>query len=184
MREKIREAALELFDKYGFYHTGIRDIASKAECSLPTLYYHYQSKELLFDKVVCDSFEQLSQSIDEQIPEGLPMMETFYYMVMQRRMLAPFEKLVFRIAIKVQLGFDGSEQTQLRVKKWVDLFYTDTEKRLMEEFGNRIFSRLALRVLDQMLQRTALGEEELTEADIEEELKMFFSLRPDTVRPE
>lgn len=175
MRERIRVAALELFDKFGFYHTGIRDIASEASCSLPTLYYHYQNKEHLFEKVVCDAFEQLSQSIDEQIPEGLPLKETFYYMVMQRRMLSPSEKLVFRLAMKVQLGFDGTEHTQQRIRQWVDNNYHTTYDRLIDEYQDQVFARLALRVLEQMLQISALVEDGLTEKDIGLELDMLFS---------
>ncbi len=176
MREKIRNAALELFDKYGYHHTGIRKIAEKADCSLPTLYYHYQSKELLFDKVVCDAFEQMSQSIDEQIPEGLPLKETMYYMVMQRQMLAPAEKLVFRVAMKVQLGFDGSDQTQLRIRRWVDDYFDETRIRLLETYRDEVFCRIALRVLDQMLQRTSLGDHELTDEIVRDELELLFSL--------
>ena len=50
MRERIKEVAVEHFDRNGYHGTTIRNIAEDVDCSLPMIYYYYNSKKELFDE--------------------------------------------------------------------------------------------------------------------------------------
>jgi AcrR family transcriptional regulator len=63
-KEQILEAALQCFNKYGYYKTSIDVIAAKGKISKGGIYYHFSSKEELFlelfDFKVSRYFEQLT----------------------------------------------------------------------------------------------------------------------------
>ncbi len=50
-RELIVHTAIECFAHRGFHQTSIRDIATKAEISLGSLYNHFKSKEALIEEI-------------------------------------------------------------------------------------------------------------------------------------
>lgn len=51
-REKILEAAKELFEEKGFDFTSVRDIANKADVNVALINYHFGSKELLLGTLI------------------------------------------------------------------------------------------------------------------------------------
>jgi len=170
MREKIVSAALEVFDEKGFYKAGIRDIAKLANCSLPTLYYYFKNKEDLFETAVCDIYEHITAQIDEQLPEGIPLIDRYYFAVMQRQMLTPDEKRVFRIAMKIQLGVDGYESVNKRLSAWEENRLRSERAAIEKVAGDPIFAVLVLRVIDNMLMRSILFDEALSPEQIKQEL--------------
>lgn len=174
MREKLLSAALEVFDEKGFYKAGIRDIAKLANCSLPTLYYYFKNKEDMFETSVCDTYESITSQIEEQLPEGMPLIDRYYFAVMQRQMLTPDEKRVFRIALKIQLGVDGFDSANKRLNEWENNRLANDRAAIEKETGDPIFAVLVLRVIDNMLQRSILFNETLPPEQIRQELKYLF----------
>ncbi|MCR8843612.1 TetR/AcrR family transcriptional regulator [Paenibacillus sp. SC116] len=51
-KEKIQEAAMQLFVQKGFGSTNVQDIADTAGISIGLLYRHYKSKDKLFNELV------------------------------------------------------------------------------------------------------------------------------------
>lgn len=51
-RERILDAAEELFAAHGFHGASLRDVASAMECSIALVKYHFGTKDLLFESVV------------------------------------------------------------------------------------------------------------------------------------
>lgn len=174
MRETIKNAALLIFDRNGYYRTGIRDIAEEAGCSLPTLYYYYKNKEALFETVVCEAYESLCSQIDDQIPEGMSLQDTYYFTVMQQRMLTEEEKRVFRLAFKLRMGLDGSEDAAKRMRGWEETRRQSQERRIREEIDDPVFARLLLRVTSSMLEQAILYNTELSDEDIRKEFEFLF----------
>ncbi|GHV08038.1 hypothetical protein FACS1894217_09860 [Clostridia bacterium] len=170
MKEKIRAAALKVFDEKGFYKAGIRDIAASASCSLPTLYYYFKNKEDLFESSVCDAYEFLVGQIEEQIPEGLPLVDRFYFQVLQRQLIGDADKAVFRIALKMFLGVEGFPATRERLGAWERRRIGAERRRLMEHYDDPNFANAVLRVVDNMLQAIILVGESLTSEQIRAEL--------------
>ncbi|MEW1901701.1 TetR/AcrR family transcriptional regulator [Streptomyces sp. NPDC086147] len=55
----ILETALACFMEHGYHGTTIRTVASRAELSVPGLYYHYASKQALLVAIVSHAMEDL-----------------------------------------------------------------------------------------------------------------------------
>ena len=81
-KEKIEEAARELFIKQGFHATSMRDIAKGAGVSLGNLYNYYETKDAIFESIVAKYMEVIDErlremfaSIDEPLePESLRLL--------------------------------------------------------------------------------------------------------------
>lgn len=69
-KERIYEAAVELFYECGYNGTTIRDICSKAKVQPPTVYYHYENKQGLLYAVLKRSTVDATASLESQI-EGV-----------------------------------------------------------------------------------------------------------------
>ncbi|MCX6147042.1 MAG: TetR/AcrR family transcriptional regulator [Candidatus Kapabacteria bacterium] len=63
-KDKILNAALNLFSKNGFEATSIRDISKEANISLGLLYNYYVSKNELLKEIFNKSFEQIKSSFE------------------------------------------------------------------------------------------------------------------------
>jgi AcrR family transcriptional regulator len=177
MKEKIINAALLVFDRYGFYRAGIRDIAAEAGCSLPTLYYYCKNKEDLYQTVVCEAYEALCAQIDDQIPEGLDLLDTYYFTVLQLKLLTPEERRVFRLAYKLRAGFDDFDAAASRVRAYEETRHAAAERRIREEIASPVFARLLLHVTNYLMEQAILFGMDLSEQDIRAELELLFAAR-------
>jgi AcrR family transcriptional regulator len=175
MKQAIKSAALSVFDEKGFHQASIRDIAARAGCSLPTLYYHYGSKELLYEEIVFGTYRQISEQISDQIPEGLPLRDVWFFSVMQRRLLTDDDRRVFRLAHKAMLGLDNAGAAGEKLIAYEKERRAQDRKRLREETPDPAFARLLLRVTEQMLLSALLEDDGLSQDDIRHELDILFN---------
>ena len=180
MKEQIRTAALEVFDEKGYHKTGIRDIAARAGCSLPTLYYYYGNKAQMYTEIVCQSYEGLVTGIIDQTPEELSLRELWFFNVMQRRMLGDNERRVFRLALKAMLGLDNPGEAAERLLTFDRECRQKDRARVISETGNPDFARLVLRVTDQMLQSAIWGNDGISAKAIRRELDILFDAAPES----
>jgi len=63
IKNRLLEVASSTFSKYGYYKTAMEDIATAAQKAKGSLYYHFGSKELLFEAVVLQELDQLKQEL-------------------------------------------------------------------------------------------------------------------------
>jgi len=63
--ERLRTAAVELFAERGFNGTGIRDIATRAETTLSSLYHHCGSKDDLLVEIMFSTIEPLLRAAEK-----------------------------------------------------------------------------------------------------------------------
>lgn len=73
-RERILQAALELFVDQGYFNTNVPDISKKSRCSVGSIYHHFVNKEeiasRLYETGILRFREALSSSIDpDEDPE-------------------------------------------------------------------------------------------------------------------
>jgi AcrR family transcriptional regulator len=174
MKQKIKTAALEIFDKKGFHQASVRDIAACAGCSLPTLYYHYGNKERLYDEIVCAPYRQISENISDQIPEGVPLRDVWFFSVMQRRLLSNDDRRVFRLAHKAMLRLDNAGAASERLIIYERERRERDRLRILEETSDAAFVRLLLRVSEQMLFSALLENDALEPDEIRRELDILF----------
>ena len=64
-KERIRQAATDLFARKGFDATSVREIVEAAGVSKPTLYYYFKSKEGLAANLVVDITEEFREALSQ-----------------------------------------------------------------------------------------------------------------------
>lgn len=60
-KQKILQAAIQLFNQHGLANVRLKQIAEKAGISVGNLAYHYQNKEAIVDKVMEDLHNELDE---------------------------------------------------------------------------------------------------------------------------
>jgi AcrR family transcriptional regulator len=71
--ERLLTAAVEVFLEKGFAAASVDEIAARAKASKLTFYNHYGNKEALFEAVVSRQNAELTETMGETIPEGMPL---------------------------------------------------------------------------------------------------------------
>jgi AcrR family transcriptional regulator len=69
-KEKVFEAALQCFNKRGYYKTSLDEIASKGKISKGGIYYHFRSKEQLFRELFSFRVSKYFEQLDVYMQEG------------------------------------------------------------------------------------------------------------------
>ena len=104
IKENIKASALELFNTPGYEATSIRDLSAKAKCSLPMMYYYYESKEKLLHEIVAVDFIELMNEIfakATKAPHIKAFVSTFVSEIIN---LTPDKKNIMRIALRLHMG--------------------------------------------------------------------------------
>ena len=91
-RERVLEAASELFAEAGFHGTHLREICKHADTNVAGVCYHFQSKEGLYQAVMMEAGRQLSDS-DQQFVGSTTLLP-------EQRLLALTESLLQRLGAK------------------------------------------------------------------------------------
>ena len=65
IKTELLKAASTTFSKYGYYKTAMEDIATTAQKAKGSLYYHFGSKELLFEAVILHELQGLKSQLTQ-----------------------------------------------------------------------------------------------------------------------
>ncbi|MBN2106358.1 MAG: TetR/AcrR family transcriptional regulator [Deltaproteobacteria bacterium] len=68
-KEKIIEAAIEVFFDKGFDGASMREIAEKAGLTKPMIYYHFKNKEALYLELIEEYLELFCQGLESLLAE-------------------------------------------------------------------------------------------------------------------
>lgn len=104
IKDSIKASALELFNLPGYEATSIRDLSAKAKCSLPMMYYYYESKDKLLHEIIAVDFIELMNEIfakAAKAPHVKAFASTFVSEVMN---LTNDKKNILRIALRLHMG--------------------------------------------------------------------------------
>jgi len=117
LRKRIKEVAVKQFNANGYHGTTIRNIAKDVDCSLPMIYYYYNNKKELFDEIIKKDYfnlikKQASQLKDENI------IDFYTHFIYSLNTLNDYDKLVYRLGIKIYLSFDGDEELMNLMDEW------------------------------------------------------------------
>jgi hypothetical protein len=71
IKTQLLQVASSTFSKYGYYKTAMEDIATAAQKAKGSLYYHFGSKELLFEAVVLQELDKLKAELSQVFSDNL-----------------------------------------------------------------------------------------------------------------
>lgn len=80
-KEQILRVAETVFAQRGFKGATVREIAERVGIKTPGLYYHFQSKEDIFDSLILDRYQELGSTILEPIKEAQGLKEKLRMLV-------------------------------------------------------------------------------------------------------
>lgn len=110
IKQNIKSSALELFNTKGFEATSIRDLSSKADCSLPMMYYYYESKEKLLYEIVATDFIEIINGIFLKAYKTGNLRQFVISFVSDILALSGSEKQTVQIALRLHMGSPKHEE--------------------------------------------------------------------------
>lgn len=176
MKDTIAINARKLFDKHGYHGAALRDICKMSACTMPTLYYYFENKETLFNRLVGDAFAELVPRLWAQLPAGVDAKEYAALMVIQKKHLTEDERLIYRLAMKTWLGFEDCGQCRQELLAWEQAAYEDSWNRYQGLVESKKWAKYISRAITAIIQRMILLGEELSDDDIREEIAMIFEV--------
>ncbi|QOX65761.1 TetR/AcrR family transcriptional regulator [Anoxybacterium hadale] len=180
LRERILIESVRLFSEKGYHGTSMRDIAERSECSLPMLYYYYKNKADLFYEVAYNEFVLLIERLNEQVTIGATIQETYFNAIKQRKELSSYDKAVYKLSLKVWLGFDGESKVRKDLIEWENGRMERTKKILEKYIENKTIlhdiSNLFVRVMENVIEKIILLDEEVSDEDINNEIELLMKL--------
>lgn len=179
IKEKIKEKAVEIFSRNGFHGTSMREIAKESKCSVPMLYYYYNNKNDLFEEVAYNEFILLIDRLNASITLEAPLLDIYIQAMKQRMDLNPYDKGVYKLSMKVWLGFDGSDEVRAKLLKWENERQDRTRRILAKAYPDSeilpVFSNIMVRIIENMIEKVILLDEIIPEAEIKKEFELVMN---------
>ena len=149
-RNKILEAATNVFAEKGFHQAKMDEIAQRAQVAKGTLYYNYSSKSKLFAATVTGGMDEIMASIGRELESELPFIEHFRLLVSCTIRLYLHHSEVTRIYTnELSSGIDTETLDEIREARQrfivfiSDIIRTGQEKGYLKPLNRRL-SALAL----------------------------------------
>ncbi|HAA26195.1 MAG TPA: hypothetical protein DCE11_08815 [Ruminiclostridium sp.] len=178
LKEKIMVKAVELFSEKGYYGTSIREIANAVGCSLPMLYYYFKNKNDLYEEIAYMEFVRINERLRSELPKHEHIKEIYTQYVLQRKNLSEYEKSVYKLALKAWLRTEGNTEIQTKLKQWEDSRIEYSRNLLRKYWGQshacELLVSIFMRLLENMVNKLVLINEDITEEQIRSEIYMIF----------
>lgn len=122
-KRRIFEISTQLFAEKGYEATSIEEITAVVGIAKGTLYYHFESKEEMFNQLIQDGADFLKKSID----------------IKTRNVTNPVEKIkrIIIIQIKISKKFDKF-MTMLFTQMWGNEARNKFVRQKIDEYINKI----------------------------------------------
>lgn len=143
---------------------------------MPTIYYYFSNKEELFDQIVRVQFQELVERLGNEISKDLPLMDASVYRIQRKKNLSENDRLVYRLALKTWLGFEGCETSRQRLLLWEQERYEQSKAKYAEVTSSMLWIKFITRSIANMIQRIVLLDESPTDEEIREEVSMIFEV--------
>lgn len=179
IKQRILKTAIEIFDEVGFHGATIRNIAQKADCSMPMMYYYYKSKAFLYEEVAVNQFFALIEKLNSNLDFRQHPMELYTQVVMQRQKLEPLDKAIYRIASRLWFGFEGTWEQRSRIIDWEKDRIKDNRRILdryvKKEEDRQIFAEIFLSFLENEVNKVIFLNMEINEKYFKEQLAFLLN---------
>ena len=149
-KRKIFETSMRLFADKGYDATSIEEITAVVGVAKGTLYYHFSSKEEIFNFLVEEGMKLLKNSIELKISRETSTIDKLKAIILiQTKIIARYNSLISIVLSQVW----GTEPRNLVCKKCVFEYLDVIEKTINEGIANN-----ELKVIDaQMLSSGIFG---------------------------
>ena len=128
-KRKIFETSMELFAKKGYDATSIEEITSVVGVAKGTLYYHFSSKEEIFNFLVEEGMKLLKNSIEIKTSKLDNTIDKIKAIILiQIKVIVKYENLITIVLSQVW----GKEQRNDICKKYL-FEYIETVERILKE---------------------------------------------------
>jgi len=177
-KTKIKKIAVCHFDKNGYYGTTIRKIASEAGCSLPMIYYYYKSKKELFHEIIeKDFFDIVNRQAKKVAAKNI--IDFYTEFVYELNNLSSYDKRVYRLGVKVYLGFDGDDELMAIMDQWERLIATRHSQivfpHLKDWEDGAAIVRTLIHLLENLIENIVVKNRWVAKDDIRQELSLVLA---------
>lgn len=132
-KRKIFEAAMELFAKKGYDGTSIEEITSVVGIAKGTLYYHFSSKEEIFNFLVNEGMKLLKNSIEIKTGKFNNSIDKLKAVILiQIKIIVKYENLITLVISQMW----GKEERHLRCREYVYEYIKIIENIVKEGIEN------------------------------------------------
>lgn len=80
-RERILQAALELFVEQGYFNTNVPDISKRSRCSVGSIYHHFLNKEEIASRLYQQGINQFRDALSSAVVEDRSLEENIHQIV-------------------------------------------------------------------------------------------------------
>ena len=180
IKERILRESVRLFSEMGYHGASMRDIASAAECSLPMLYYYYKNKDELFYAVAYTEFVRLTERLNSEIVLGGGIRDLYFQALRQRKSLDSYDRAIYKLSLKVWLGFDGDTKLRQDLTAWengrVERMQAILARHIADPAKLKVFSSLLTRVMENMMEKILLMDEDIPDEAIRREIECLMDI--------
>jgi AcrR family transcriptional regulator len=177
LRAKIKAIAVDHFNNDGYHGATIRNIARDVNCSLPMVYYYFNSKKELFHEIIKKDYFELLDRHSKQIKNS-DVVEFYTQYVFKLNKLSDYDKKVFRLGIKVNLSFDGDDELREVMDEWEKTLIPWHFQRIMPYLGDVgnwiVIIRTLIHLLDNLIETIVVKSRFLSEEAIREDIRIIL----------
>ena len=178
IKEKIMKVAIKNFSEVGFHGTSIRHIAAEVGCSLPTIYYYFESKEKMFEKIVFEEFMKINQAWEKRVDLSDDPRDLYVSVIMHRLKLRGHERRVYRLALKIWFGYDGPKELREKIVAWEESRFNNNREFLNSKYAGTpnldSFIRVLIALVENYMLKNLLLDEAFTQEEVEKKIYWLF----------
>jgi AcrR family transcriptional regulator len=180
LKEKIKQVAVEHFNNAGYHGATVRAIAKDVNCSLPMVYYYFSDKKGLFDEIIKkDYFELLQRQAAGLSADNI--VDFYTEFVYGLNNLSSYDKKVYRLGIKVYLGFDGDEELMSIMDEWEKTVLPRHHELLKPHLKNSsnpvAIVRTLVHLLENLIENVIVKNRDLSKEEIREEISIVLECK-------
>mgnify|MGYP003375402927 CR=1 FL=1 len=136
-KRKIFETAMQLFADKGYEATSIEEITATVGVAKGTLYYHFSSKEEIFNFLVEEGMKLLKNSIQIKTDKVSNYIDKIRAIILiQIKVIVKYESLITIVLSQMW----GKEERNKRSRKYVFEYLSIVEDKNPEVIASEIFS--------------------------------------------
>lgn len=177
LKKDIKLAAITLFNEQGYHGTTIRNIATKVGCSLPMVYYYYENKKALFHEIIRqDYFDMLKRCSAGLDPSNV--IKYYVDFICRLNELKEYDRMIYRIGLKVYLGFDGDEEVISVMERYEKSITKRNHNIILPHIKNKekasVIVSTFIHLMENLIERIIIKGEKIDRRQAEEELILII----------